>query len=122
MVHEDNDLYSVAEMAHLLFGNTSATSCYASHRLLSQERTFFKQAGRSPPRFQARSEKDVHSLKTKRLAEEKVLARCSCSSCSCQTWVQVVVDGSLAGTTLTDCMRSHVKHTRHMYGCSAHKP
>lgn len=80
MVYEDNDLYSVAEMAQLLFGNTSATSCYASHRLLSQERTFFKQAGRSPPRFQARSEKDVHSLKTKRLVEEKVLTRCSICS------------------------------------------
>lgn len=75
IIHEDNELYSVTEMAQLLFGNTSAASCYASHRLLSQERIYFKQAGRSPPKFQARSEKDVHSLKTKRLVEEKVLAR-----------------------------------------------
>ena len=74
MVHEDSELYSVQEMAELLFGNTTPTSCYASHRLLSQERIFFKQAGRTPPRFQARSEKDVLSLKTKRLVEEKVLA------------------------------------------------
>lgn len=74
MVHEDNDLYSVQEMAELLFGNTSATACYASHCLLSQERTFFKQAGRSPPRFQARCEKDVRSIQLKRAADEKVLA------------------------------------------------
>ena len=59
-------------MASLLFGNEEAPSCYASHRLLSQERIFFKQAGRSPPRFQARSAKEVHSLKAKRIADEKV--------------------------------------------------
>jgi len=72
MVHEDDELYSVTEMASLLFGNEEAPSCYASHRLLSQERIFFKQAGRSPPRFQARSAKEVHSLKAKRIADEKV--------------------------------------------------
>ena len=72
MVHEDDELYSVTEMATLLFGNQEPTSCYASHRLLSQERIFFKQAGRSPPRFQARSAKEVHSLKAKRIADEKV--------------------------------------------------
>ena len=77
MVQEDNELYSVTDMAELLFGNASATSCYASHRLLSQERIFFKQVGRSPPRFQARSEKDVHSLKAKRAADEKVLVTSS---------------------------------------------
>ena len=74
MVHEDNNLYSVQEMADLLFGNTSATACYASHRLLSQERVFFKQAGRSPPRFQARCEKDVRSIQLKRAADEQVHA------------------------------------------------
>jgi hypothetical protein len=72
MVHEDDELYSVTEMASLLFGNEEPPSCYASHRLLSQERIFFKQAGRSPPRFQARSAKEVHSLKAKRIADEKV--------------------------------------------------
>ena len=72
MVHEDDELYSVTEMASLLFGNEEAPSCYASHRLLSQERIFFKQAGRSPPRFQARSAKEVLSLKAKRIADEKV--------------------------------------------------
>ena len=73
MVHEDDELYSVTEMASLLFGNEEPPSCYASHRLLSQERIFFKQAGRSPPRFQARSAKEVHSLKAKRIADEKVM-------------------------------------------------
>lgn len=71
MVHEDEELYSVIDMAALLFGNTNATSCYASHRLLSQERIFFKQAGRSPPKFQPRSAKEVNSLQAKRVAEEK---------------------------------------------------
>lgn len=101
MVHEDNELYSVTDMAELLFGNTSPTSCYASHRLLSQERIFFKQAGRSPPRFQARSEKDVQSLRAKRLAEEKVLTRCS-SSCSFQCFGETARHVH----TLADCMTS----------------
>lgn len=74
MVHEDDELYSVTEMASLLFGNEEAPSCYASHRLLSQERIFFKQAGRSPPRFQARSAKEVHALKATRIADEKAAA------------------------------------------------
>lgn len=73
MVHDDDELYSVTEMASLLFGNEEPRSCYASHRLLSQERIFFKQAGRSPPRFQARSAKEVHLLKAKRIADEKVI-------------------------------------------------
>lgn len=105
MVYEDNELYSVTDMAELLFGNTSPTSCYASHRLLSQERIFFKQAGRSPPRFQARSEKDVQSLRAKRLAEEKVLARCS-SSCSCQNCFGWLSRTALYGHTSADRMTS----------------
>lgn len=85
MVHEDEELYSVIDMAALLFGNTNATSCYASHRLLSQERIFFKQAGRSPPKFQPRSAKEVNSLQAKRVAEEKVSTalQCSCHSIIC---------------------------------------
>ena len=73
MVHDDEELYSVQSMAELLFGNADASSCYASHRLLSQERTFFKQASRSPPLFQARSPKDVNALRMKQAAEEQVL-------------------------------------------------
>lgn len=88
MVYEDNELYSVIDMAHLLFGNTNATSCYASHRLLSQERIFFKQVGRGPPRFQARSEKDVQSLKARRSADEKVFARYRSSGCGYATMGQ----------------------------------
>ena len=55
MVHDEEELYSVQSMAELLFGNTNAVSCYASHRLLSQERLYFKQA-----------------LRVKRDVEEKV--------------------------------------------------
>lgn len=51
--------YSVAEMADLIFGEASAPSCYATHRLLSEDRTFFKQVSRAPPLFQARSAKEV---------------------------------------------------------------
>ena len=71
MVHEDKELYSVTEMAELLFGNESPASCYASHRLLNQERIFFKQAGRNPPRFQARPSAEVNSMRAKRAAEAK---------------------------------------------------
>ena len=71
MVHADGELYSVTEMASLLFGNEDAVSCYASHRLLSQERMFFKQAGRKPPKFQARPPSEVNGLRAKKAAEEK---------------------------------------------------
>lgn len=74
MVHDEEELYSVQSMAELLFGKTDASSCYASHYLLSQERIFFKQAGRSPPLFQARSPQDVNALRMKRAAEEQVNA------------------------------------------------
>lgn len=72
MVHDEEELYSVKSMAELLFGNTNAVSCYASHRLLSQERLYFKQAGRNPPLFQARAPRDVHALRVKQDLEEKV--------------------------------------------------
>ena len=72
MVHDEDELYSVQSMADLLFGNTDAVSCYASHRLLSQERMYFKQAGRNPPLFQARAPQDVHALTVKRELEKKV--------------------------------------------------
>lgn len=78
MVHEEEELYSVQTMAELLFGNTEATSCYASHYLLNQERIFFKQASRSPPLFQARSPKDVNALRMQRDAEEQVYSLMSC--------------------------------------------
>ena len=81
MVHDEEELYSVQSMADLLFGNTDAVSCYASHRLLSQERMYFKQAGRNPPLFQARAPQDVHALKVKRDLEDKVgLAHSWCIS------------------------------------------
>lgn len=74
MVHEEKELYSVTEMAELLFGNENPASCYASHRLLNQERIFFKQAGRNPPRFQARPSAEVNSMRVKRAAEAKAAA------------------------------------------------
>ncbi|KAL0034491.1 hypothetical protein WJX79_005355 [Trebouxia sp. C0005] len=93
MVHDDDELYSVTEMASLLFGNEEPRSCYASHRLLSQERIFFKQAGRSPPRFQARSAKEVHLLKAKRIADEK-------AATEVQEFVQEMYRADTADSTL----------------------
>lgn len=102
VVYEDKELYSVTDMAQLLFGNTSPTSCYASHRLLSQERIFFKQAGRSPPRFQARSEKDVQSLRAKRLAEEQVLSQIKQQLQLSSWWSRT----ALYEHTSADCIKS----------------
>ena len=49
MKGEKEAYLSVAEMADLLFNDTSPDLCYASHRLLNEDRTFFKQVGRLPP-------------------------------------------------------------------------
>ncbi len=64
---------SVAEMADLLFNETSAGYCYASHRLLNEDRTFFKQVGRLPPKFAARPDAEVRAIQGRQAAELKVL-------------------------------------------------
>ena len=59
-------------MADLLFNNAAPAACYAAHRLLSEDRTFFKQVGRAPPSFQARTQKDVAVAQARLDAERKV--------------------------------------------------
>lgn len=59
-------------MAQLLFGNDSAACCYASHRLLNEDRTYFKQAGRMPPVFAARQDKEVVAILARDEAEKQV--------------------------------------------------
>lgn len=55
-VSDTSAVYSVPEMAELLFGGEpSPAQCAAAHALLSADRTFFKQTARLPPAFQPRS-------------------------------------------------------------------
>ena len=42
-VSEGQEHYSVAQMSELLFGDADPAHCYAAHRLLSEDRTLFKQ-------------------------------------------------------------------------------
>lgn len=69
---EKENHLDVVEMADLLFNDTSPGHCYASHRLLNEDRTFFKQVGRLPPKFVARSEAEVAAIRGRQEAELKV--------------------------------------------------
>lgn len=69
---EEDGFLSVKEMADLLFNDTSPGYCYASHRLLSEDRTFFKQVGRLPPKFAARSQLEVAAIQKSNEAKLKV--------------------------------------------------
>jgi hypothetical protein len=46
---EEEQFYNVAQMTDLLFGDVTTVNCYASHRLLNEDRTFFKQVAPPPP-------------------------------------------------------------------------
>ena len=54
-------------------GRPAPAHKYAAHRLLSEDRTFFKQTNRSPARFQPRPETEVRSLVMKAEALAKVV-------------------------------------------------
>ena len=62
----------MASMAELLFGEATRVHNYAAHKLLSQDRTFFKQTNRNPARFQPRPQEEVQRLIAKAEAEAKV--------------------------------------------------
>ena len=73
VVSDSSDTYDVASMAELLFGEApSVALVYAAHRLLSEDRTFFKQTNTRPPRFQPRPARQVASIQAKAAAEAKV--------------------------------------------------
>lgn len=73
VVSEDGEeFYSVAQMADLLFNEGTPAACYAAHRLLNEDRTYFKQVGRAPPMFQARPEREVVNLRQQAEALRKV--------------------------------------------------
>ena len=66
------ETYNVASMAELLFGEATTVHNYAAHKLLSEDRTFFKQTNRNPARFQPRPQEEVQRLIAKAEAEAKV--------------------------------------------------
>ena len=71
-MNDSEETYDAAAMADLLFGDAGVASIYAAHRLLSEDRTFFKQTNRGPPRFQPRPAREVASLQAKAAAEAQV--------------------------------------------------
>ena len=62
----------MASMAELLFGEATTVHNYAAHKLLSEDRTYFKQTNRNPARFQPRPQEEVQRLIAKAEAEAKV--------------------------------------------------
>ena len=72
VVTGSDETLDVKSMAELLFGEASTAHEYAAHRLLSEDRTYFKQTNRSPARFQPRPEAEVRSLIMKAEALAKV--------------------------------------------------
>ncbi len=79
VVTGSDETLDVASMAELLFGEATATHKYAAHKLLSEDRTYFKQTNRSPARFQPRLEKEVRSfiIRAEALAKVRLAAGCS---------------------------------------------
>ena len=73
VVTGSEETLDVASMAELLFGEATLAHTYATHKLLSEDRTYFKQTNRNPPRFQPRPEKEVRSLTMRQEAEAKVM-------------------------------------------------
>ncbi len=75
VVTGSEDAYDVPGMAELLFGKVTVANSYAAHRLLNEDRTYFKQVNRGPPRFQPRSETEIRSIQAKAAADAKVQSR-----------------------------------------------
>ena len=72
-VSEGHELYSVTQMAELLFGRAAQSAqVYAAHKLLTGDRLLFKQAGRLPPLFQPRPSSEVQMLRARAAAEAEV--------------------------------------------------
>jgi exoribonuclease II len=59
---EPGAMYTVPEMAELLFNSATPAAIAAAYKLLLTDALYFKQAGRHPPMYSARSEADVRSL------------------------------------------------------------
>lgn len=62
----------VMAMSDLLFGEESPAHCFATHRLLSDNRIYFKQLQRKPPVFAPRQPSEVQLLLHQQAAEDKV--------------------------------------------------
>ena len=63
---------SVTEMADLLFNNQDSLSCYAAHKLLTDDKRFFKQVGRKPPFYTPRGKQEMEAFCAQIAAEQKV--------------------------------------------------
>jgi exoribonuclease-2 len=61
-VSDAGAIYTVKEMSELLFASSTPAACCAAHRLLEAGTMYFKQVGRRPPMYAARSPTEVESL------------------------------------------------------------
>ncbi len=78
---EPGAMYTVPEMAELLFNSSTPAAIAAAYNLLLIDVLYFKQAGRHPPMYAARSEADVRSLlRAAELAQEAQELQTQCLS------------------------------------------
>lgn len=70
---ETGAMFDVHKMSEFLFGSDSHRDCYATHRLLSTDRYWFKQTGRAPPLWQPRPEADVKAIRAQAEAKQRVI-------------------------------------------------
>ena len=119
VVTGSNETLDVASMAELLFGEATTAHKYAAHRLLSEDRTYFKQTNRSPARFQPRPETEVRSLIMKAEAAAKVgpaaglsgFPACQCKGsaiCHVSAFLHSLQASDSSVTSLIDSCRPHV--------------
>ena len=72
MLVEDNDTATPQQMAELLFSDQSATTCYAAHCLLSQDKIYFKQkSDHYEPRPVSQVEEIKHQLEVQAQKEQE---------------------------------------------------
>jgi hypothetical protein len=68
-------IFTVPAMAQLLFNRSDAAACAAALRMLRDDRLYFKQVGRSPPMFSARSRSQVEALEESQRQQQQVGGR-----------------------------------------------
>ncbi|MDA0867827.1 MAG: ribonuclease R, partial [Cyanobacteria bacterium] len=73
LLNELSESTTPASLAQLLFSDTSPVTCYAAHRLLSDDKIYFKQKGdHYEPRSVAQVEEQLHQLEKEAQRQEEL--------------------------------------------------
>ena len=103
-----------AEMAAFIFGEASPPAYAAAHRLLRDDRVFFKTAGRAPPMFSPRTAEQVCAAcpAPHRQARGRHRGRWS-QSLRCQSFTTASSIRYAVGSSVGTCAahRAHIEHT-----------